>query len=215
MKIFPNLIMYSLPSLLGIILGCSALLLASCSTTPGEAAHRGGHLEQAADLYHRGAEQGDAVAALKLGLMVEAGEAHTDKFGTSGHWFIQACDLGDVLGCHNAGVGYEYGPEGKGGLNKNLEKARDYYLRAAQRGYMQSQYNLGSLYANQYFPDDVEGLKWLLLSQKSARSCPSISICKWILDDSPGHIARLRQRMSPEFQILAERQAADQPKITK
>jgi hypothetical protein len=184
-------------------------LLASCSTTPGDAAHRGGHYEQAADLYRRGAEQGDASAALKLGLLVDAGEANSEMFGSSGLWFIRACDLGDNTGCHNAGVGFEYGREGSAGLDKNLNKARDYYLRAAERGYMQSQYNLGSLYANQYFADDIEGLKWLLLSQKNAQSCVSTPLCKWVLNDPPGHIKQLRQRMSAVDVVRAERMMSE------
>src|SRR5258708_2928138 len=100
-----------------------------------------------------GSEQGDPAAALRLGFLLD-----------SGYWFRKACDLGSLPGCHNAGVAYE---SGKGRLDKDYSQARAYYLRAAERGYMQSQYNLASLYSNNYIspPDDVEGLKWMLLAQ--------------------------------------------------
>lgn len=181
------------------------LLVAGCSTTPGDAASRSGHPQQAAELYRRGAEQGDAAAALKLGLLVEQGSVSTDQFGTSGRWYLKGCDLGNEIACHNAGVGYEYG---QGGLDKTYESARSYYRRAADKGYMQSQYNLGTLYSNKYFADDVEGLKWLLASQATAQSCSKNELCQWILRDPPGHIAKIKARMSPEQISQAQAQAA-------
>jgi hypothetical protein len=178
---------------------------AACSTTPGDAAYRGGHPQQAAELYKKGAEQGDASAALKLGLMVEEESVQEAKFGTAGTWYVKACDLGSLPGCHNAGVGYEYG---KGGLVKDLAKARDFYEKAALKGYMQSAYNLGSLYANNYFSNDTEGLKWLLVSQAKARECTQQPLCNWILEDPPGHIGKLKGRMSAEQIKQAENAAA-------
>ncbi len=187
-----------------LLIASMASLIAACSSTPGDAAYRAGQSNAAADLYHRGALQGDAQAALKLGLMISGEAASIEKYGIAGQWFIRACDLGNATGCHNAGVGYEYGPNGKAGLDKDLGKALGYYQRAADRGYMSSQYNLGSLYANQYFSDDIEGLKWLLVSQTSARGCAAEPTCKWVLDDSPGHILRMRQRMPKDSQAQAE-----------
>lgn len=49
----------------------SLLILTACNSKPGDAARRGGHLAQAADLYRKGADQGDAAAAFKLGQMAE------------------------------------------------------------------------------------------------------------------------------------------------
>jgi len=174
-----------------------ALLLAAlsgCSTTPGDAAYRSGHSPQAAELYRRGAANGDPSAALKLGLMIDEGAASSATFGTAGIWFTRACDLGDEVGCHNVGVGFEYG---KSGLERNYESARTFYERAAMRGYIQSQYNLGSMYANEYFHDDALGLTWLLRARLGAQKCASQPVCNWILRDSPGHIVRLKSRLTP------------------
>ena len=172
-----------------------ALLPGVCMSTPGDAAMRAGHPEQAADLYRRGAEQGYADAAFKLGRLIEGGTLLDASYGGAGRWYVKACDLGDVVACHNAGVGYEYGTLG---LEKNYEEARSHYKRAAQQGYMQSQYNLGSLYSNQYFANNVEGLAWLLAAQSKALKCMTDPLCKWIIDDSPGHVARLKALMSAD-----------------
>ena len=172
-----------------------------CSTTPGDAAASGGHTVQAAELYRRGAEQGDATAAFKLGRMIEAGTLRDPTFGSAGGWYGRARDLGDVVGCHHAGTGLEYGNLG---LGKSIETARAYYARAAERGYMQSQYNLGTLYANQYLDDNMEGLAWLLVSQNTARGCATEPGCKWVLDDPPHHIAKLKARMSADEIAKAE-----------
>lgn len=174
------------------IMGLS-LFVVSCSTTPGDAAYRGGHTVAAADLYRQGADQGDATAALKLGLLISKGSAPVGRYGSALKWFLRACTLGDKVGCHNSGNGYEYG---KYGVSKNYNIARKYYLIAAKKGYMQSQYNLGSLYANKYFNNDIEGLKWMLLAEKSARQCSREPSCQWVLKDPPGHRAKLMRRMS-------------------
>lgn len=178
----------------------------SCSTTPGDAAYRSGHSEQAADLYQKGAEQGDSAAALKLGLLVSKGTVSPEKYGHAIKWFIRACELGNNAGCHNSG--HAYG-DGLAGADKNHTRAREYYTIAAEKGYMQSQYNLGSLYANQYFKNDIEGLKWLLISDKTANNCLAKPLCQWIKNDPPGHRNKLMERMN-ENQISRAQQQANE-----
>ena len=192
------------PTILALLL---IPLLPANAVTPGDAANRSGHPVQAADLYRRGAEQGDADAALKLGLLISGGQVPAETFGTAGSWFIRACDLGNLVGCHNVAVGYENGPKANDGFQTDIAKAQEYYLRAAERGYLPSQYNLGSLYANQLLPDDVTGLKWLLIAQRTASSCATSAACKWVLEDPPAHIKKLRERMSSQDQALAAQQA--------
>lgn len=185
----------------------SALLAAislcvACSSTPGDAASRAGQFDTAAKLYRQGAEQGDGQAALKLGLLLL--KADLPHYGTPGSWFIRGCDLGELVACHNAGVGFEYAQQG---LPKDYSKAHQYYLIAALKGYLPAEYNLGSLYANSYVSDDLEGLTWLLVSQRHAKNCLPNPGCKWILDDEPGHAARLKTRMSADQIVEAERKA--------
>lgn len=171
------------------------LLASACSTTPGDAAYRSDHPTAAADLYRQGANQGDPNAALKLGLLISNSEVSASQYGSANSWFEKACSQQILAACHNAGVGYEYG---KHGVSINYSNAEAFYLKAAENGYMQSQYNLGSLHANQNLHNDVQGLKWLLLAQATANKCPSTPLCQWVLDDPPGHISTLKKRMQPQ-----------------
>lgn len=186
-----------------IILTSLCICIAGCAHTPGDAALRAGHPENAAILYKAGAEQGDASAALKLGLLLEDGRVKADTFGSSASWYERACKLGSQPGCHNVGVSYEYG---KNGVNKDITKAYSYYVITAESGYMQSQYNLASLYSNQYVQpqNDVEGLKWILLAQDAAKRCQSVPFCQWILDDPPGHKSKIKSRLSDDQVMYAE-----------
>ncbi len=184
-------------------------IVISCSTTPGDAANRGGHPEQAADLYKQGADQGDKSAALKLGLLISEGKISTAKYGDAVKWFDRACDLGSNPGCHNSGNAYEYG---QAGANKDFNKAREFSTIAAEKGYLQSQYNLGSLYSNQYINNDVEGLKWMLIAEKTANSCLKVPLCKWVQEDPPGHRAKLEGRMN-QSQITKSKELANEWKV--
>ena len=144
------------------------------------------------------------MAARKLAFLLEDNPAMSPEFGIVANWFQEGCDLGDVTSCHNVGIGYEYS---KFGLTQDYDQARTYYQRAADHGYMQSQYDLGTLYSNQYFNDYTEGLKWLLASQRSAKTCAAVPLCKWILDDPPGHVAKLKGRMAADAIAAAELQS--------
>ncbi|MET0102948.1 MAG: tetratricopeptide repeat protein [Sedimenticola sp.] len=178
-----------------IIVQSMVFFLYGCSTTPGDAANRGSHHDAAADLYRQGVENNDSLAAFKLGMLIHNGKVSPNKYGSAGSWFNRGCELGDLTSCHNAGVGYEYGQHG---LVQSYEQARFHYQKAAEHSYTQSQYNLGSLYANQHFSNDIEGLKWLLISQSQARKCIRQPLCKWILEDPPGHMPSLISRMTLE-----------------
>ena len=187
-----------------LVLLLTALITTAHGATPGDAALRSNHPQQAAELYRRGAGQGDALAARKLAFLLEDNPAMSAEFGIIANWFQKGCELGDQPSCHNVGLGYEYS---KFGLTQNYGQARVYYQKAADHGYMQSQYNLGTLYSNQYFNDDTEGLKWLLASKRSAKTCAAVPLCKWILEDPPGHVANIKARMTPEAIAAAESQS--------
>jgi TPR repeat protein len=178
------------------------------SQTPGDAALRGGHPNAAADLYSQGAEQGDATAALRLGLLIDQGTVSQKDYGDAGIWFKKACELGSLPGCHNAAVAYEYG---KNGFEKDFNQARHYYQIAAEKGYMQSQYNLGSLYSNNYItpPNNVEGYMWMAIAEKSAMQCRQEQLCQWILNDPPGHRKNLQERLTTEELQKTESLASD------
>jgi hypothetical protein len=181
---------------------------AGCSTTPEDGALKAGQMEKAAELYAQGAELGDADAALKLGMLVSNGTITDPRYGTAFKWYLRACELGSRPGCHNVGVCFQ---EGKHGVEKSFQKAHEYYLKAAERGYMQSQYNLANLYAVGDItpPDDVEGLKWMFLTRKAAEDCKGVTLCDWILQDPGNRLAMFRNRMSEEQIKEAEERARE------
>ncbi len=188
-----------------LYIGLLILMVGCASHTPGDAAYRGGHFEQAANLYYQGAELGDKSAALKLGLMISENEISTTNYGNAVEWFTKACELGSDAGCHNSGNVYE---KALMGANKDYDKARKYYSIAAEKGFIQSQYNLGTLYSMQYFNDDVEGLKWILIAKKTADTCSDVPLCQWVIKDPPAHQNKLMNRMT-EDQIAAAQKQAD------
>lgn len=183
------------------------LALTGCSAVPGDAALRAGHTQQAEELYISGAERGNPASALRLAFLIEQREGNNPN-SAAGRWFKRACDLGSVVGCHNAAVGYETGTSG---LIKDYAEAQSLYLQTARKGLMQSQYNLARMHAQNFISpaDDIEGLKWIILAQNSASQCKDKELsCRRILEDSPGHKSKLTSRLSSEQQQRAETLAA-------
>jgi TPR repeat protein len=133
-------------------------------------------------------------------------------YGSAIEWFRKASDLGSMEACHNLGVAYEYGTHG---LAKDYAQAEEYYRKAAAAGYMPSQYNLGGLYANNRIspPNDVEGLKWLMLAQMSAEQDKDQPLSHWVLEDLPGNKSRLEMRLS-DAQLQEARKLAEEWKAT-
>lgn len=163
--------------------------------------------EKAATAYRKSAEQGNANAALQLGNLLHKGQVATTKFGDAADWYKTACTLDELSACHNVGVAYE---NGRNGVKRDYAEAAAYYLLAAERAFLPSQFNLAALHANSHVTslDNREGLKWLLVAQKSARQCADKPVCQFILADQPGHRARLEARLSASEQREA-RQLAD------
>lgn len=84
--------------------------------------------------------------------------------------FMDACRLGNNNGCHKVGSAYSMGLYG---VPRDYAKARNWYLKAARRGYAPSQQNIATLYANRLLDEenDIEGYHWLLLAEKSVAQC--------------------------------------------
>jgi len=175
---------------------------------PGDAAARLGRPEQAAKFYKSEANRGGAGAALHLGQLIDQRQVSAATYGSALTWFREACKLGSMQACHNVGVAYEYGTHG---LSKDYVQAQAYYFKAAATGYMLSQYNLGSLYANNHIvpPNDVEGLKWVMLRQMSATRDPVQPLSRWVLQDLPDHKRRLEMRLS-DVQLWEARKLAEE-----
>lgn len=84
--------------------------------------------------------------------------------------FKESCELGNNYGCHKTGIAYN---NGLYGLEKNYHQAKQWYLRAAEKGYIPSQQNIANLHAYRLLEklDDIEGYKWLKLAENATQKC--------------------------------------------
>ena len=60
------------------------------------------------------------------------------------YWLQQAAQQDHTESQYNLGICYELGH----GIEKDLQKAAEYYQKAAEKGYAPAQYNLGVCYYN-------------------------------------------------------------------
>lgn len=134
--------------------------------------------------------------------------------------FEKACTLGNNYGCHKIGIAYN---NGLYGLDKDYKRAKQWYLKAAEKGYIPSQQNIANLYAYRLLEglDDIEGYKWLILAEDATAQClpNSIEAERGISDterrrlcslasDGQGRIRSIfRKRMTFEEMQQAEKQA--------
>ena len=106
---------------------------------------------------------------LEQGVQILQDVDATDK-GAALVAFVEACNLGNNNACHKVGTAYS---KGLYSVSRDYTKARQWYLKAAMRGYAPSQQNIANLYAYRLLDEsnDVEGYKWLLLAEKTVATC--------------------------------------------
>ncbi len=90
------------------------------------------------------AEQGDAKAQIKLGLMYELGQGVPQDNAEALRWYRLAADH-DATAQFNLGSMYEFGNDGLGAAQDYAE-AFKWYLRAADQGDANAQFRLGTMY---------------------------------------------------------------------
>ena len=206
-------------SKLPVFVGLGAALLAWCGLAHAAGQEPVTNYATPAALF-QGAEKGGASAALLLGRMYESGSGTVAgrSLEAAVYWYTRAAQIAETTpikdmvyvnqfameAAHRLGFIYEYGDQG---LAKDAKLAAHWYLRAAEKGYYPSQYNLGAMYAQNLItpPNDVEGYKWLLLAQQGSDGCTYDPQCRFVTADPPGHIKRLRARMTPAQIAEAER----------
>ena len=134
-----------------------------------------GPFEDADDAYKRGdyttalrlwqalAEQGDAKAQFKLGLMNGIGEGGVPQdFAMAAKWFQIAADQGHAEAQYNLGLAYHNGI----GVPQDYGQALRWYRLAASRGHGMAQFNVGLMHAKGEGvpPDLVVAYVWFNLS---------------------------------------------------
>lgn len=164
--------------------------------------------EQLAAELRKRYDKGDGDAALRIGNMVSQKRLPAGKYGAPVDWYRKGCKLNDAPSCHNIGIAYQ---RGLYGLPRDPAEAAEYYLRAANRGFLNSMYNLAILHLDSGLiaSDPRDGLKWMLVAQRAATQCPDRNICKAVSEDRNGYKARLEDRLSSRERREAYKLAED------
>ncbi len=112
------------------------------------------------------AEQGNADAQARLGLLYYRGRGVRQDYAEALRWSRQAAGQGDAVAQFNLGFMYAKGR----GIPQDLAEAARWYRRAADQGHADAQSSLGLMYdKGQGVPrDPVEAHKWLSLAAARA-----------------------------------------------
>jgi len=106
------------------------------------AAYQSGDYGAALKVWSRLAEQGDADAQFRLGVMYESGQGVLRSDAEAIKWYRKAAERDDAVAQFNLGIMYA-----KGG-SPNHAEAVLWYRRAADHGLAGAQFNLGMMYVD-------------------------------------------------------------------
>jgi TPR repeat protein len=109
----------------------------------GFAAYKLGDYATALKFWRPLAEQGDASAQVKLGLMYEIGQGVLKDDAEAVKWYRNAAERGVAEAQANLGYMYSSGR----GLPKDRHEAIKWYRKAAKQGHAAAQNSLGIMYA--------------------------------------------------------------------
>lgn len=111
------------------------------------------------------AEEGDAEAQYKLGLMYDAGQVVTQNKAEAVKWYRLAAEQEYARAQNNLGTMYFYGT----GVPQNSAEGAKWYRLAAEQGISEAQFNLGVMYDDgEGVPKDyAESYHWLLVASSS------------------------------------------------
>jgi TPR repeat protein len=107
-------------------------------------AYQQGDYATALRVFRSRAEQGDAIAQRRLGIMYEKGESVPQNYGEAAKWYRKAADQGDAVAQALLGNNYRTGR----GVPQNYGEAVQWYRKAADQGFAQAQTTLGAQYVN-------------------------------------------------------------------
>jgi uncharacterized protein len=130
----------------------------------GVAAFQRGDYATAMRLLRPLADQGNAKAQSKLGLMYENGQGVPQDYVQALFWYRKAAEQGDAFGQLYLGVMYQVGQ----GVPQDYAQALFWYRKAAEKG--MAQVNLGAMYLNgQGVPQDyAQAHMWFNLAGSRA-----------------------------------------------
>ena len=147
------------------------------------------------------AEQDDAAAQLRVGLMYYNGQGVLQDYAEAMQWFRKSALQGNPFAQSNVAYMYEKGE----GVPQDYVEAARWYRQAAEQGNAQAQFTLGYMYEKGLGmqQDEVRALMWFYLAAaqgdvkaKAARD----RITVWM---SPAQIIEA-QRLAREFKIVGK-----------
>jgi len=148
------------------IFGCSLILVLSFIVAPvyaddyqdGIEAYKQKDYKTALEKLKPLAEQGNAEAQVKIGLMYGYGRGVPKDNKKRVEWYRKAADQGNAKGQFNLGYMYEKGK----GVQQDSNQTALWYTKAANQGYVKAQFKLGWMYdKGQGVKQDYdEAFKW-------------------------------------------------------
>lgn len=146
-----------------VLVSCLCSASAMADTAAGIAAYNSGDYGTALKLLRPEAENGDAEAQVKYGLIFAKGLGVLKDGSAAFKWFQKSAAQGNAEAMYCVGVAYDVGDAG----TQDLAKAVDWYRKSAELGYAKAQYNLGQMLqtGDGVVVNFAESVKWL---QKAA-----------------------------------------------
>ncbi|RRJ85266.1 tetratricopeptide repeat protein [Aestuariirhabdus litorea] len=139
--------------------------------------HKGGYFEESFRWYERAAQQGDALAMLRLAMQYMSGEGVEKSFGRADEWLNKSAELGNfqAIGSlyeayHNGSMGYDQDNEkALFWLNRAIEQGSSYYTRILAEAYRNGELGLDidnqqalELYRRAASQGDLESIRYLI-----------------------------------------------------
>ncbi len=147
------------------------------------------------------AENGDAAAQFKLGLMYYNGQGAQRDYSTAIDWFKKAALQGHPVAQYNAGYMCEKGE----GTPQDYTEATRLYRQAAERGNQLAQFTLGYMYekGQGVAQDEVQALMWYNLAAVHGEAKAKAARDRVTVWMTPAQIAE-GQRLAREFKMVGK-----------
>ncbi|MBU4372103.1 MAG: sel1 repeat family protein [Syntrophaceae bacterium] len=147
------------------------------------------------------AEQGDAAAQFKVGLMYYKGQGVRPDYLESLNWFKKAALQGHPLAQFNVGYMNEKGE----GTPQDYVEAVKFYRQSAEQGNQLAQHNLGYMYekGQGVLADEVQALMWYNLAAVQGETKAKAARDRVTVWMTPAQIAE-SQRLAREFRIVGK-----------
>ncbi len=153
-----------------------------------------GNTEEAISLIRSAANKGQPAAQYRLAKLYEAGQGVTADAAMARQLTERAAINGNRIAMHDLALYYA---EGRGDVAVNIKTAAQWFEKAAQRGVVDSQYNLGVLYeSGQGLPKNLtEALVWYSIAAGQGDQFAKKHIVVLKEQIAEGDIQRAEQRV--------------------